>query len=183
MATAGSLISNMVKVFGDPDQDFMTDAHALNWLDRAQRRFCHKVLPLDEHQDFAVVANQTRYDLATDVIIPVLVMWYKSRTTKLEYTTPDLWYRVEEAHPSATGTPERYTVIRRQLTVGPQRPTTASGTANASGAIQASNTTFSVVSVTNLRSRGFINDRVVIERQRVLQQWNVLRPVSTRDPN
>src|SRR5687767_11351474 len=138
MPTAGSILLNLRKLYGDPDQDFVTDSTGLDWLDRAQRRFCHKVMPLDEFQDFAVVAKENKFSAAADLITAVNVMWYQSTTRKLKYITPDQFKKLEEDWPNATGTPEVYTFIKRQLIVGPQTPTTRSATALASGAAFAS---------------------------------------------
>ncbi len=157
MATAGSLASALRVMYGDPDRDWLTDSVALDFLDRAQRRFCHRVLPLDEYQDFAVVAKVNRYDVASDCITPVGVMWYQSRTEKLTYVTPEQWARMERNHPNATGTPDAYAFIRRQLLLGPQVPSTVSATALASGAGFASATTFALTAASGtFRSKGFL---------------------------
>ena len=65
MPTAGSIITNIKRLAGDPDGDWLTDAVGLDFLDRSQRRFCHKVLPLDEFQDFTITAKQPRFTVAT----------------------------------------------------------------------------------------------------------------------
>lgn len=157
MATAGSLLVNIRKLFGDPDRDFIDDTFGLDILDRAQQRFCHKVLPLDEYKDYTITAKEELFDLPADCIIPIWVEWYQSRTTKLLYTTPDAWGHLQEANPNATGIPERYAVIRRQLNVGPQVPTTASRTSTASGAFGSTATTFSLVAASGtFRSKGFV---------------------------
>lgn len=157
MATAGSLLTNIQKLFGDPEGDFITNTFGLDCLDRAQQRFCHKVLPLDEYKDYTITAKEELFDLPADCIIPIWVEWYKSRTTKLEYTTPDQWAHLQESNPNATGIPERYTVIRRQLAVGPQVPTTASGNTTASGAITASAVTLGLAAASGtFRSKGFV---------------------------
>lgn len=157
MATAGSLITNIQKMFGDTNGDFITNTVGLDWLNRAQRRFCHEVLALDEYKDYAIVAKANKFDFPTDAIWPVNVMWYQARVVKLEYTTPDLWAQIEEAHPYTTGTPERYAVLKRQIIVGPQIPQTASKTTTASGVIYASHTTLGLVAASGtFRSRGFV---------------------------
>ena len=163
MPTAGSIITNIKRLAGDPDGDWLTDAIGLDFLDRSQRRFCHKVLPLDEFQDFTITAKQPRFTVATDVITPINLMWYKSRVIKLAYTPPDMWSRVEEANPTSTGTPELYTFLRRQIVVGPQVPSTASGAVLASGAITAATVQITMASVSNLRTKGYfkINSEVV----------------------
>lgn len=144
-------------MYGDPERDWLTDEIALDFLDRAQRRFCHKVLPLDEYQDFAVVAKVNRYSVATDCITPVAVMWYQSKTEKLTYVTPEQWQRIERDHPNATGNPDVYAYIRRQLLLGPQVPSTRSATALASGVAFASATTLALTAASGVfRSKGFL---------------------------
>lgn len=157
MPTAGSMLTNIRKLVGDPDRDWLDDTTGLDFLDRSQKRFCHKVLPLDEYKDYAITAKEELFDLPTNCIIPIWVEWYQSRVVKLEYTTPDLWAHVTEANPTSTGIPERYTVIRRQIAVGPQVPTTSSNTANASGAINSTTTTLNLTAASGtFRSKGFV---------------------------
>lgn len=157
MATAGSILGYIRVLLGDPDQDFVSDTIGLDWLNEAQRRFCHNVLALDEYKDYPIVAKKLRYDFPTDCITPIGVMWYQSRVTKLGYRPPDTWSYQEEAFPNSTGTPDYYTVIRRQVVIGPNVPTTNSATALASGAIQASNTTLGFTAASgNFRTKGFL---------------------------
>lgn len=157
MATAASLLSNIRKIFGDPDSDFISDAVGLDWLDRAQRRFCNKVLPLDEIKDYTITAKVNKFDLPTATILPVWLMWYKSSTRKLDYVPPSTWADQEEAWPNATGTPENYTVLRRQVVVGPQVPQTASSNSTASGAITSTGTTLGLVAASGtFRSKGYV---------------------------
>lgn len=157
MPQAGSILSNVRKLFGDPDLDFITDAVGLDWLDQAQRRFCQEVMALDEYKDYTVTAKADKFDLPTNAIIPIWLMWYQSRVAKLDYATPDQWARIIENQPTSTGIPEWYTVIRKQVQVGPQVPSTASKTSTASGTITASGTTISVVTATGqFRTKGFV---------------------------
>ncbi len=157
MPQAGSLLTNIRKLFSDPDRDWLDDATGLDWLDQAQRRFCHKVLPLDEFKDYTITAKVPRFDLPTNAIIPIYLMWYKSRVAKLDYTPPDMWARVEENWPNATGTPDRYTVLRRQLVVGPQVPQTASANTTASGTMTSAVTTLNLVAASGtFRSKGYV---------------------------
>lgn len=157
MATVASLGINIRKLAGDPDRDWLDENTLFDFLNRAQRRFCHKVMALDELKDYTITAKQPRFDLPTDCIMPIWVTWYQSRVTKLEYTTPDHWARVMEAYPTSTGVPERYAVIRRQLNVGPQVPTTASSNSTGSGAMTSTGTTLSLVAASGtFRSKGWI---------------------------
>jgi len=165
MATAGSLIENIKKLYGDPDADFITDAVGLDWLNRAQKRFVHFVLPLDEFKDYPITAKQPRFDLPTNCIIPIGVMWYQTRVNKLEYVAPDKWQKIEEVWPQAVGIPDAYTVLRRQLTVGPQVPSTNSATALASGAMTSAVTTLNLTAASGtFRTKGFVKvDSEVVE--------------------
>lgn len=157
MAQAGSMLTSIRKLLGDPDSDFVDDTTGLTWLDQAQQRFCDEVLPLDEVKDYDVVAKRSRYDLPTDAILPIALMWYQSSTRKLRYQPPDLWYKLEASRPNATGIPNQYTVIRRQLVLGPEVPQTASKTASASGTITAAATTLGLTAASGtFRSKGFI---------------------------
>lgn len=157
MAQAGSILTNIRKICGDPDSDFVDDTTGLTWLDKAQQRFCDEVLALDEIKDYAITAKISRYDLPTDTITPVAVMWFKSSTRRLAYEPPDLWYKTVAARPNATGTPSRYTVLRRQLLVGPEVPQTASAGTTASGAMTAAVTTLNLLAASGtFRSNGFV---------------------------
>lgn len=157
MATAASIILRVRKLFGDTNGDFITDQTGIDWLDEAQRRFCHKVLPLDEYKDYTITAKVNKFDYPADCIIPVSVMWYQSRVVELEYTPPNVWARLEEAHPTSTGIPERYAALRRQVVVGPQVPQTASSSSTASGTISSSVTTLGLVAASGtFRSKGFV---------------------------
>lgn len=157
MATAGSLAANIRVVYGDPDADWLTDAVALQFLTKGQKRFCHNVLTLDEIKDYTITAKKIRYDLPTNCIIPNGVMWYQSRTAKLAPLSPDKWRGMEEAFPNATGTPDYYGIERQQLLLGPNVPTTNSATALVSGAMTATATIlgFTVASGT-FRTKGFL---------------------------
>lgn len=165
MATAGSIASSIRVQYGDVSADWLTDAIALEFIDKAQKRFCNKVLPLDEYQDFVIVAKRTRYDAAADVIWPVGVMWYRSRNSKLEYVTPEQWERIEEDHPNATGDPDVYTFIKRQLLIGPQVPQSAATVAAASGAMSTVATTLGLTAASGtFRTKGFVKiDSEIIE--------------------
>lgn len=157
MAQAGSMLTDIKKLIGDPDSDFLDDTTGLTWLDQGQQRFCDEVLALDEIQDFTITAKINRYDLATDSVLPIAVMWYKNSTRKLHYRPPDLWYKLVAARPNATGTPTNYTVLRRQLVVGPEVPQTASANTTASGLITAASTILNLVAASGtFRSKGFI---------------------------
>ena len=157
MATAGSIITRIQKLFGDTSGDFISDTFGLDWLSQAQRRFCHKVLALDEIKDYTITAKQPRFDLPTNCIIPIGLTWFKSRTEKLDYQPPDVWARVIEEMPNATGNPDFYSIIRRQVVVGPQVPSTASANSTASGTFTASATTLGLVAASGtFRSKGFV---------------------------
>ena len=157
MATAGSLAANIRVAYGDPDADWLTDAVALQFLTKGQKRFCHNVLALDEIKDYPVVAKKVRYDFPTDCIIPFGLMWYQSRTTKMSFQPPDKWRAMEEAFPNSSGNPDYYTVERRQLLLGPNTPTTNSATALASGALTATATTLGFTAASGtFRTKGFL---------------------------
>ena len=51
MATAGSLITNICRAFGDPQQDYITDTVGLEWLTVAEQRFADEVMDIEEVQD------------------------------------------------------------------------------------------------------------------------------------
>ena len=157
MPSAGSILANVRVLAGDPDRDFITDAIGLDWVNQAQKRFCHLVLPLDEIKDYTLTAKQPRFDLPTNTIIPIWAIWYKSRVEKLEYRPPARWAYIIAAWPTGTGIPDCYTVIRNQLNVGPQTPQTDSATALASGAITETDTTLSLTAASGtFRAKGWV---------------------------
>lgn len=157
MAQAGSILANVRVIVGDPDRDFLTDSIGFDWINEGQRRFCHKVLALDEYKDYTVTAKQPRFDLPADTITPIQVIWYQSRVVELQYITPKRWGTLIEGWPNANGTPDAYTMIRRQLIVGPQRPGTNSATALASGTITAAGTTIGLTAASGtFRTKGWV---------------------------
>ena len=157
MATAGSLIVAIQKLFGDPDGNFVTATTGVDWLNRAQRRFCNNLWALDEIKDYVITSGVKEYDLPTNCIIPESLMWYQSGVRRLMYSPPDMWSDIEEASPNSTGSPETYTVIRGQLVIGPQIPGTTSATSTASGEFATAAATFGLTAASGtLRSRGYV---------------------------
>lgn len=158
MATAGSMLANVRQVIGDPDRDYVTDAVGLEWLSKAQEEFCDEVLPLDEFKAYAVTAKKVRFDLPTDAIIVMRLMWYQTRTEKLRYLGPHKFAEYEESFPNSTGSPpDHYTMERRQIVVGPQVPQTNSATALASGNIASTATLLGLTAASGtFRSKGFV---------------------------
>lgn len=157
MATAGSILQNVRVQIGDPDRDFLTDTIGFEWLDAGQQRFCHKVLALDEIKDYAVDARQKRYDLPTNCILPFGVNWYKNTHRKLEWKDPSEWDRYEVYRPFSLGNPVCYSVIRRQLVVGPAAPVANSATALASGNQSSTATTINLTAASGtFRTRGWM---------------------------
>lgn len=157
MAQAGSILSNVRVLIGDPDRDFLTDAIGMDWINQAQRQFCHNVLALDEIKDYTLTAKQPRFDLPTDAIIPIWATWYKNRVIRLEYKPPDRFAKISASWPNADGTPDAYTVLRRQVVVGPQRPTSNSATALASGTMTDVVTTLNLTAASGtFRSKGWV---------------------------
>lgn len=157
MATAGSLISNIRVQIGDPNGDFLTDTIGYEWLSVAEQRFCHEVLALDEVKDYPLTARQKRYDLPSDCYLPMSVSWYKNAGRKLSWADPAEFEEFEVYHPSTTGYPKAYTVIRRQLVMGPAAPVADSATTLASGATTSTATTIGLTAASGtLRSRGFL---------------------------
>lgn len=159
MATAGSILGNVRLQFGDPDRDFISDTIGFEWMDIAQQRFCHEVLALDEIKDYPLDARQKRYDLPTDCYIPMGVQWWKNSSRKLEYADPSEWEKFEVYHPLSTGYPQCYSVIRRQLVLGPAAPLSDSATSLASGNFSSSATTIGLTSASGtFRTRGFLKN-------------------------
>ncbi len=157
MATAGSLLADVRVQVGDPNGDFLTDTIGFEWLDTAQQRFCHEVLALDEIKDYPLVARQKRYDLPTDCYLPMTVLWYKNSNRKLSWADPAEFEEFEMYHPSSTGYPRGYTVIRRQLVMGPAAPVSNSATALASGTALITATTIGLTAASGtFRTKGFM---------------------------
>lgn len=157
MTQPGSILANVRKIAGDVNLDFLTDAVGLEWLDEAQQRFADEVLPLDEIKNYAITAKIQRYDLPTDYIIAKGAMWLKNRTQKLEFHTPTRFEEDIEGWPNGIGNPEVYTIIRKQLVIGPSVPTANSATALVSGALGSTATTcgFTAASGT-FRTKGWL---------------------------
>lgn len=162
--TVGSLLANVRVQFGDPDRDFITDTIGFEWIDVAQQRFCHEVLALDEIKDYPLTAAQKRYDLPTNCIIPMAVLWWKNSSRKLDYADPSKFEEYEVYHPLTTGYPKNYSVIRRQLVMGPAAPLSDSATALASGAAASTATTISLTAASGtFRTKGFLENQTTGE--------------------
>lgn len=157
MATAGSIVQSVRIQYGDPDRDFITDTIGFEWLTKAQRRLCHEVLALDEIKDYPVVEGQKRYDLPDNCYIPFTALWWKDSRRELQPLDPSQWDQYEVRRILTTGYPTGFTVIRRQLVVGPAAPLSNSATALASGDYSSSATTIGLTSASGLfRSRGWL---------------------------
>lgn len=164
MATAGSLLNDIRIQIGDPNGDFLSDTIGSEWLDVAQQRFCHEVLALDEVKDYPMVARQKRYDLPTDCYLAMTVLWYKNGSRKLAWADPAEFEEFEVYHPSTTGYPKAYSIIRRQLVMGPAAPLSNSATALASGAFSSSATTIGLTAASGtFRTRGWLKNETTGE--------------------
>lgn len=156
MATAGSIITNIQLQVGDPNGDFLTNTVGLDWLSQAEQRLADKVLTLDEIKDYVIVGNQLRYDLPTNCIIPRGVTYYQNITRILEWCEPNFWDSLLEGTPFGQGTPDYWSVIRRQVVIGPDAPLSNSATSRASGAISAATVVIGLTAASGtFRSRGF----------------------------
>lgn len=162
--TAGSLITDICVQFGDPNQDFLTDAIGLEWLSAAQDRLCHEALALDEIADYSLTAGQKRYDLPTNCILPFTVVWWKNGGRELASIDPSEWDGYEVRRILSTGYPRGFAIIRRQLVVGPAAPVSDSATALASGAILSTATTIGLTAASGtFRTRGWLKNQTTGE--------------------
>jgi hypothetical protein len=159
MATVGSILANVRRMYGDPDADFLSDTIGMEWLDKAQQRFCDEVMPLDEIKDYTVVQKQPRFDLPSDCIVPTSVMWYKNKTWKISFKFYTEMDRMISASPNSIGSPQHYTVFRRQLVVGPQTPNSDSATTTGSGEFGSTATAIGFTAASGVfRSKGFLKN-------------------------
>lgn len=157
MPTAGSMISNLQLFTRDTGGDWLTETRGLEFLNQAQKRFAHNILALDEIKDYTITDGLSRYGLPTNCLMPIAVMWYQTTTKRLEYKTPSQWYDIEESNPNSEGNPDYYTVLRQQLVVGPEVPSTDSDSTTASGAMTAAVTTLDLAAASGtFRSKGFV---------------------------
>lgn len=157
MATAGSLVQDVRVQIGDPNGDFLSDTIGNEWLSAGQERFCHEVLALDEIKDYPLVARQKRYDAPSDYLLAMTVLWWKNSSRRIPFCDPSQFEEFEVCHPLVTGYPKAYSVIRRQLVIGPAAPTSDSATVIASGTALAAATTIGFSAASGvLRSRGWM---------------------------
>lgn len=171
MPTAGSLVANVCVQIGDPNQDFLSDTIGFEWLSTAEQRFCHEVLALDEVKDYPLTARQKSYDLPTNYMIAMSVLWYKNSSRKLDWTDPSKFEEYEVYHPLTTGYPAGYSVIRRQLRLGPAAPVSDSATVVSSGTATPTGTTLGFVAASGvIRTRGFLENQTTLE---VVEYTNV----------
>ncbi len=171
MVTAATLLQNVRVQGGDPDRDFLTDAIGFEWLDAAQQRFCHEVLALDEIKDYPLVARQKRYDVPADFYLAMSVLWFKNGGRKLAWAEPHEFEEFEVYHPNTTGYPRAYSVIRRQMVLGPASPVSDSATALGSGDFTTTATTIGFTAASGtFRTRGFLINSTTSE---VIEYTNV----------
>lgn len=164
MATVGTLIIDVRRLFGDPNSEFITDTIGLEWFDIAQQRFCHNVLSLDEIKDYPVTARQRRYDLPTNCIQVFGALWWKNQSRKLRWADPAEFEQYEAYKPLTTGYPYRYTEIRRQVVLGPAAPVSDSATALASGDFSSTATTIGFTAASGtFRTRGWLENQTTSE--------------------
>jgi hypothetical protein len=162
MPTAGSMLVNMRKIFGDTAAQFIDDTTGLTWLDQAQQDFCNDVWMLEEIEDYHIDQYNANFDLPTDCIIPMSVMWFQSQTIKLKPAAPNVWDDLVENYPNSTGNAYYYTIMRRtgdvqQMRVGPMLPGASSNFSSTSGAISAAAATIPVyVATGRFRTRGWV---------------------------
>lgn len=171
MATAGSILANVRVQIGDPNRTFLTDTIGHEWIDVGQQRFCHEVLALDEIKDYPLTARQKRLDLPTNYIIAKAVLWWKNSSRKLSWTDPSEFETYEVYHPLTTGYPRGYSIIRKQLVVGPASPVSDSATALASGDFSSTATTIGFTAASGtFRTRGWLENQTTGE---VIEYTNV----------
>ena len=157
MATAGSLITDIQRQFGDTSGSFITDTVGLEWLDIAQQRFCDNVLTLDEVKDYTVTEKQSHYDLPTNYVIARAVMWYQQQTRKLLSAHYSEYEQSQAMWPNTYGNPRFYTVFRQQIVVGPGSPLANSATSTASGALSTTTTTLNLTAASGtFRAKGYV---------------------------
>ena len=157
MATAGSLISDVQRQFGDTNGTFITNAIGLEWLDIAQQRFCDNVLTLDEIKDYAVVEKQPRFDLPTNYVIARAVTWFQNQTRKLDCAHYSEYEQAVAQWPNSSGNPRFYTILRQQVVVGPASPLSNSATTLASGNQASTVTTLNLVAASGtFRAKGWV---------------------------
>lgn len=157
MVTVATILANVRVVGGDPDADFLTDTIGFEWLSMGQERFCHEVLALDEIKDYPLVARQKRYDVPSDFHVAMSVLYWKNASKKLLWAEPQEFEEMEVYHPLTTGTPRSYSVIRRQVSIGPAAPLSDSATTTGSGDFSTTATTIGFTAASGtLRTRGWL---------------------------
>ena len=158
MPTAGSLIQDTRRLFGDPDGEFLSDTIGLEWLTIAQERFCHKVMPIDEVKDYILTARIQRYNVPNNFMEGHVtrVVWLKDAAYVLDAEGPAEFERIQTGWMNSSGRPVKYTIFRRQLVVGPQFPVSDSSSALASGNFSSTASTIGLTAASGtFRSRGF----------------------------
>lgn len=158
MATAGSMLSGLRTVTGDPAGDWLTEALGYEFLNKAQKQFSNHVPSVEDFADYTVAARQRRYPLPSDCLTPKYLIWFKSGHAKrLNYVPPHGWADLEVEGDASTGTPDSYTIMADQIVLGRSRPATDSATALASGEIGAADTTLNLTAASGtFRGAGFV---------------------------
>jgi hypothetical protein len=155
------MLVNMRKIFGDVAAQFIDDTTGLTWLDQAQQDFCNDVWMLEEVKNYTLTQYNANFNLPTDCIIPMSVMWYQTKTTKLNPEPPNVWDQLIESYPNSTGNPYHYTMMRRsgdvqQIRIGPQLPPASSNFSSTTAALTAGAATIPIyVATGRFRSRGW----------------------------
>ena len=157
MPTAGSLIQDVRRLFGDPDGEWLSDTIGLEFMTIAQERFCHKVMPIDEVKDYVLEARIQRLDLPGNYLQVIRVSYLKDMSHILEPEAPAEFERIQASWPNGIGRPSMYTIFRRQLVMGPQAPASPSASALASGNHSSTASTIAASTASGrFRSRGWL---------------------------
>lgn len=174
MTAFSTLKTEVLQRVNDPSGVAITSAIAGRAINNALEDWTNSVEGVWRPYGWYVTAKQFRYDLPADWVKPKTLMWYQSGADKeIPYMSPKEFQRKGYfAYRGPTSNPEAYTIIDRDLWLGPA-PGTTSNSSLMAGTITASATTITVADGTKFHTNGGM---ILLESEQIMHQG-----ISTND--
>ena len=144
MAALSALRSELQYRAGDSAGINLSAARANQFINNALEDWSTTVEPSWRQYGFYVTASQFRYDLPADWMKPKSLHWYQNGEYEISYIDPkEFQRRGFQDWDYKSNRPQAYTIINRDLYIGPI-PSTSSNTSTLNGAHTNAVTTISV---------------------------------------
>lgn len=156
MATASSILDEVRTLFGDTDENLITDPNGLIWLNQAQRAMARATYELKRRKAFPVYSYMDSVAIPDDCLMIEGVLSIKDIPGNLLYKPHQEWANRNAWINNAVGYPRTWTQIDRRVFFWPRY--SGSGlttTVNATAASTA--TSITLASTGNLRQVGDVD--------------------------